>query len=477
MFTQTRMTRTVVILTFISAANLDCLDSSARPPSIRETDAVGARHLTRTAGPFIEFGTNAAGNRVVAVRPFWFQSSSPDGERVEKDFLWPLATARRDGDAVRDRYLLFFRTDPDIANEDGLERSYLVPFFFRGRSDEGEPYLAVFPIGGRLEDSFALDEIRFWMFPLYLATRKDDAQATYYVWPIFGKVDGGGIRKRRIFPLWGYVDRQGKWRHEFKLWPIINYSRSQDPRIDGKGVFIFPLYGKVTYSDPGTGRYFHNETFLWPFFSRTHTESGSRVHAPWPFVVTNKQHKGRICDQRWLWPLWGQSVRPTSRKWFLIWPFIQVHHDTFDAAERKCTYLLPLYWSFMETADSGEEKVYRRLWPLLSYNRSVTGETEIRLLDIWPQRNVDVVDRNWAPLWTLYRYRRIGNQQEQEILWGFWRYTNDGDETRFGLFPLFKYTASGSTGRVRLRFFGGLLETENSGRGNRVSRLLWIFRR
>ena len=79
-----------------------------------------------------------------------------------------------------------------------------------------------------------------------------------------------------------------------------------------------------------------------------------------------------------------------------------------------------------------------RLWPLYSYRRE-GDESRFRTLELWPFSPSAAVERNWAPLWTLWSHTRLGEASDTEVLWGLYRDTRrPGAAHRVSLFPLFE---------------------------------------
>jgi predicted lipoprotein with Yx(FWY)xxD motif len=155
---------------------------------------------------------------------------------------------------------------------------------------------------------------------------------------------------------------------------------------------------------------------------------------------------GSGVDKLYLWPFWGRKVMEMEMKSFFIWPI--GWHSRFDKGEtvRIRTKILPFYYHYTESwkveSGSKEEKPisrYFKLWPLYSYDRD--GEnSELRCLALCPGRNPGPIDRNWAPLWNVYKRSRAGDKVESELLWGIYRHKKDGTKKRsFTLFPLFSW--------------------------------------
>ena len=101
-----------------------------------------------------------------------------------------------------------------------------------------------------------------------------------------------------------------------------------------------------------------------------------------------------------------------------------------------------------------------------------------RFLALYPMRKSAGVERNLAPLWTLYEYQREEDRRQHDLLWGLWQYKATAETTRkVSLFPFFSYRRGDpdSQGK-RLDILTGLFGRETAADGTRKTRLLWFLR-
>ena len=66
-------------------------------------------------------------------------------------------------------------------------------------------------------------------------------------------------------------------------------------------------------------------------------------------------------------------------------------------------------------------------WPLCDYER-IDAQSRFRALKLWPLRHSAMVEREFAPIWTLYQHTTAGANSSDELLWGLVRRQNRGDE-------------------------------------------------
>ncbi len=86
---------------------------------------------------------------------------------------------------------------------------------------------------------------------------------------------------------------------------------------------------------------------------------------------------------------------------------------------------------------------YFKLWPLFSYQRD-EDVSRFRTVALWPIKNAPAIERNWAPLWSLYARERSGERLQTELLWGLYRRQRSEDGGRISVFPLLQASSAKS---------------------------------
>ena len=417
---------------------------------------------TRFGRPFA--ASDGDGNAMVAVRPLFSRETSAAtnavARRHETDVLWPLAIESRRGDHHYWRALLFYGTgvDDDPTSPKDPWRFRLFPFIFAGRTQDGENYGAVFPLGGTVRDFLFLHDFSFVLFPIYAEGRTGDLQMRTVLWPFYLTRHGSRVDQFRLWPLYGTAERRGRHdtrRDRFSAWPFWNETESYGS-VSGGGFILFPLFGHTHYERERRGDE-ESWSLLPPLFLYGRGDDGYRkVNAPWPFV--------RILDmddhhERHVWPLYGYSTRAHSSREYFLWPLVS-QTEVFEKGYRNRLLHFPFPFYFhkerawgdavegnrAEThppadgagnataarsepaeGESGEERpsqakggrnVYSRLWPLFSY-RDVADDVRVRVPELSLWSGSQQVERNWAPLWSLYTYRRNPDGAVcNDFLWG-----------------------------------------------------------
>lgn len=443
---------------------------------LREVEAADGTpaQLLRGLGPVVAMVRREDGQELAAVRPLWARANDPSEAYALQDVLWPLAVWRVSGAELHARLALLFRNDRDTADPESPCHTVLLPLFFRGIAEDGERYQALFPLSGSVRGLMGMDEVEFWFFPLYVRTRDGRMEGIHFMMPLVARIEGPGVRKRRVFPFWGMAEKAGKWRSRFVCWPFWYEGRSLDPERPAKAWMLLPVLGRIRQGVP-EGPYLRSDSVLWPFFSYTRTADRRQLRAPWPFFRQDRRQNGDgefETTALHLWPVWGWRREGGERSCYAVWPLTHWTRSEGPEGTQERLYVLPFYWSF-RYLDGGRRSEYQRLWPLASLSRE--GEREVlRVLDLWPQRHAPAVDRNWAPFWTVYSRVRwedeAGGGERHDAFWGLWQREREAGLRRDALFPLFarKVTEQGS----RTDLLTGLVGWERDGE---VRRWRWCW--
>ena len=388
-------------------------------------------------GPIYERAYSINGAQLRAVRPFYSSYTDPVTERRQKDIVWPIAAAKRFRHEFSWRVLLTWYVDFDRTDSKSRYRFWSLPIYFQGRDKNEGFYMAVFPLGGRVCDILGRDEIYFVLFPLYARSRVNDVQTKDVLWPIYSRTEGEGIHRFRVFPFYGRNYHRGKFEKRFILWPFWTWAHYSYPRSSGTSYILWPLWGHFNQEDQQAW------LFIPPLIRLSHSQRLNYNYCPWPFVQWSS---GEI-EKFYLWPIWGRKVMHSSRSAFFLWPIFRTEQvDRGDVYSQRLM-ALPFYYSEVRKQHPRDStfkpKVvsrYHKLWPLMSYEREY-GNKRFRCLDLWPLRNTGPVEREYAPIWTLFSHTLIGNSYDDELFWGLYRNRKRGNEFRsVSVFPIVSWT-------------------------------------
>ena len=448
----------------------------AGPIGVADHDLHGA-YRTRTLGPLIETRRNEAGQSFVAVRPFYSRTGDAPRDRSVSDIVWPLGMVKDRKGETDWRFFPAFGHDFDADDAGSRHRWSVFPLLYGGEDINGRKYFAFFPLGGTLHEFMMRDRITFVLFPLYAYREQEDNRSFSVLWPIFSRTKGDDISRWRVFPFYGVSVSKDQWTKRFVMWPFWTSVNYHYPDQSGGGFVLFPLFGKVDVGERRS-RMLLPPLFKWERGAERGGENYRALNCPWPFI---QYRRGRI-NRTYVWPLYGRESTESERQWFALWPVVSARRTVREDHVLQRFRAVPLVYYESQTRPSGEDATlsdvfsrYFKLWPLVSYRRE-DENSRFRMLALWPLKQTPGIERNWAPLWSLYARERVGEATESELLWGLYRHRCDADGSRLSVFPLLQTAATKERdGDRRWSLFYGLLGYERSGTKKQF-RLLYFLK-
>ena len=409
-------------------------------------DAPGRVDRTWRVTPFLEFGETASGGSAVAVRPLYSRETRVNGEekRSETDVLWPIGAFHRVNDTLRWRFFPAFGEDYDVNDPDSRWNFWLLPLYFQGRTHDGEDYAALFPIYGEIRDFLTFDRINFELFPLHTTFTRAKVEGESWLWPIYRRRKGEHFDQLSIFPIYGVATHTGseEWTRHFICWPLWTDIEMRGPIAHGDGFVFFPFYGQIDMDRQQT------RMILPPFFSRTTGIDGySRLFAPWPFIQIEDSPKR---TKRTFWPLcgWSETSDHQTSRWFALWPIFGGEKVDYGSREVRRTYANPIFYKEKRVVADQEkngaplsEPAVTRIWPLYSKRSGKDGSSFTRVPELYPLGRHAAVERNWAPLWSLYTATSDpAAGTRSELLWGILAWGRNSTGGSHGsLWPVFDF--------------------------------------
>jgi hypothetical protein len=314
------------------------------------------------------------------------------------------------------------------------------------------------------------------MFPIYSETRKKDVVTDNYLYPFFHLRHGDGLRGCQFWPLvgeehkdvttttngFGDVSIVGGHDKFFALWPFYFKNDvgigTDDPE---KSCGVLPFYAQTR------SPLRDSTSALWPFFTWI-DERGKKYHewqGPWPFVIFTRG-EGKTTSR--VWPLFSQSHNNEMESDSYFWPLYQFHRLHADPLDQRRTRVLfYLYEDTVEkNTETGAEKRRVDMWPFFTWHRDFNGNSRLQILaliePVLPGNRG--VERNWSPLWSLWRSENNPKTGagSRSLLWNLYRRdTTPASKKCSLLFGLFQYQSKPEGKTVRV-FYIPVVKTKST---------------
>jgi len=402
-----------------------------------------------------------------AIPPLFSDSRDRGLDTHEFDFLYPALTCHRYGTEFRCQLfqLLSFSGGQD---QRGVPKTRFTvfPFYFQQRSTDPEQnYTALVPFYGIIKDRLFRDEIHFVLFPLYSRSRKRDVITDNYVYPFFHLRRGDALRGWQFWPLAGHEhkdptlctngfgDTEVVGGHDklFVGWPIyfnqITGVGSENPQTNRT---VLPFYS--AFRSPRRD----STSVIWPFFTSI-DDREKKYHewdGPWPFVVFARG-EGKTATR--ILPLFSRAQDAFLESDFYLWPVYKYNRVHSGALDRDRTRILFFLYSRVveKNIETGKALTRTDLWPLFTHHRNFNGNSRLQILALIEPflLNNTGIERNWSPLWSVWRSETSSqsNASSQSLLWNLYRRDTTATTNKCSLlFGLFQYQSSLESKRMRL---------------------------
>jgi hypothetical protein len=423
---------------------------------------------TEALGPFF-YDQQMDSEKTRAIPPLLSYDADPATESKEFDLLYPLLTYESYGSEYRWQFFQLFAFSGGKNPMDSRAKRFTIyPLYFQQRSrDTNENYTALVPFYGHLKNRLYRDDIYFVMFPIYSETRKKDVVNDNYLYPFFNVRHGDGMRGWQFWPFvgeehkvvttttngFGDVAIVGGYDKFFALWPFYfknDTGIGTDDPEKSRGVLPFYMQTRSSLRD--------STSVFWPFFAWI-DERGKKYRewqGPWPFVIFTRG-EGKTTSR--VWPLFSQSHNNEKESDSYLWPLYQFHRlHSGPLDQRRTRVIFYLYEDTVEkNTETGAEKRRVDMWPFFTWHRDFNGNSRLQILallePVLPGNRG--VERNWSPLWSLWRSENNpkAGASSRSFLWNLYRRDTTITSKKCSLlFGLFQYQSDAKTKKLRLFF-------------------------
>ena len=423
-------------------------------------------HRTEAAGPFFYSETQDM-QRTLAVPPLFAHVEDPATDSEEIDVLYPLISYDRFGRQYRFHlFQLISWAGGPTQQEAERKRFTIFPLYFQQRSSlPEENYTAFFPLYGHLKHRLFRDEIFFVVWPFYIQSRKADVVTDNYLWPFFDVRHGNKLHGWQAWPFYGvehkdvttstngFGDVQTIGGHDslFVMWPFFFREKAgigtENPEWTEGSIPAFSLFRSPKRD---------STTVLWPFFNRVDDREKKyrEWDAPWPFIEVARG-PGKTTTR--VFPFFSRAHSEYLESDFYLWPVVKYDRIHADPADRRRTRIL--FFLFSDLLEKNTETGHFRHWvdcaPLFSFRRDFNGNRRLQIIALTEPflPNSKSMDRDWSPLWSVWRaeHNPKTGASSQSLLWNLYRHQATPRSRRTSmLFGLFQSRRDAEGSHVRL---------------------------
>jgi hypothetical protein len=197
-------------------------------------------------------------------------------------------------------------------------------------------------------------------------------------------------------------------------------------------------------------------TVLWPFFTwiDDRAKKYREWEGPWPFIVVARG-EGKTTTR--FWPLFSRAHNDTLTSDFYLWPLYKYNRLHTESLDRERTRIL--FYLFVDVTEkniaTGAERERMDLWPLFAWRRDFNGNRRLQILAPVEAAlpNNRGVERNWSPLWSLWRSENnpSAGATSQSLLWNLYRRETAPAAKKCSLlFGFFQYQSDSEMKKIRL---------------------------
>ncbi|MBI4378568.1 MAG: hypothetical protein HY578_05660 [Nitrospinae bacterium] len=406
-------------------------------------------------GPFVTIETQPKREESI-YRPFYSDIEDKEKDTSNIEVLYPLGSYKRTPEERVSRFTPLFNSRKDFKEKEEKKRDFGFFPVFGGKTEDGEKYGGLFPIYGNMKKRFGKDEIKFFLWPIYMNVKEDKTETTDFIWPIFSKTTGEQEKGFKMWPLFGYKEKEGVYYKRYFLWPLIHYQRTGlDTTRPTEYTAFLPFY--ASQSSPGRV----TKSVLWPFFNYLHDEDEKLTMRdfPWPLIQKGEGENLKVFK---VFPVFGYRYKQELEDRFFLWPIYTYKREYPEDSERVVHrfLLISKYEREIWTKDKkGSSQL--RFWPIFNYKNLKGGGTVFHFPEIIPIDS-EGFERNYGPLLRLYEYGSgPEGEMESRFLWGLYSHKKNDFGEFISLSFLINYEKREDENKFSI--LNGLLEIGKKG--------------
>lgn len=402
-------------------------------------------------GPFFTYKEDRK-TKESGFSPLYYKIEDKKSGTKTTDFIYPLGKSKiRDGEKD-------IRLSPLLSSKKRENESFTLFPLYTGKTAKGEGYGGIFPLYGTVKERFGMDEGRFFLWPLYSSSTKDNVKTTNFLWPIFSFSKAKGQEKFQIWPFYSRKKKEGYYDKKFVLWPLF-FSEETGLNTDNptKTKMFFPLY--LSIESPQMT----SKTFLWPIFSHTINKAkGFENHSVFPiFSKTVATTEGSEREGFRIFPIFGKRKAEGYKKSFflapLYWSEVQEGTNYQETTKR---------WFFINKSETklwtnkGESEKEIHFWPAFNYRKKRDDSSKLFFPYLFLLQD-EGFERNF-PFLILYHYEKDKEGTASwDLLWRFMSGERSDRGSRFEISYLIDYEKDRKDDRVDVSFLKGLVSYSN----------------
>ena len=188
----------------------------------------------------------------------WPFFSFTEGETKKGYRIWPFYGQKEEFGVSKSEFILwpvFVNQTKGLDTEDPVENWMVFPFYVSKESKRFESKTVLWPFFSHTRDR--LTGFKQWDLP----------------WPFFRSLRGENLYGIRIFPIYGFKEKEGEWKRIFVLYPLLKLEEYRVGDVWEKTIRIL-LFTQIRKGEDNQGVKKGRSLRIWPFLDYERGETG-----------------------------------------------------------------------------------------------------------------------------------------------------------------------------------------------------------